>query len=70
MNLALWYNNVATLYGARVVAPRFWAGVFSMPLLAALFSMVGVVMHRVFVRVLKEPEGDSVAQPPEDKAQP
>jgi phospholipid/cholesterol/gamma-HCH transport system permease protein len=27
---------------ARVVAPRFWAGVFSMPLLAALFSMVGV----------------------------
>ena len=28
---------------ARVVAPRFWAGVFSMPLLAALFSMVGVL---------------------------
>lgn len=27
---------------ARVVAPRFWAGVISMPLLAALFSMVGV----------------------------
>lgn len=27
---------------ARVVAPRFWAGVFSMPLLAALFSMMGV----------------------------
>lgn len=27
---------------ARVVAPRFWAGVVSMPLLAALFSMMGV----------------------------
>ncbi len=28
---------------ARVVAPRFWAGVISMPILAALFSMVGVL---------------------------
>ena len=27
---------------ARLVAPRFWAGVISMPLLAALFSAVGV----------------------------
>jgi phospholipid/cholesterol/gamma-HCH transport system permease protein len=27
---------------ARVVAPRFWAGVISMPLLAALFSMMGI----------------------------
>ena len=27
---------------ARVVAPRFWAGVVSMPLLAAMFSMMGV----------------------------
>ena len=27
---------------ARVVAPRFWAGVISMPLLAALFSAIGV----------------------------
>jgi phospholipid/cholesterol/gamma-HCH transport system permease protein len=27
---------------ARVVAPRFWAGVISMPLLAAIFSMVGI----------------------------
>jgi phospholipid/cholesterol/gamma-HCH transport system permease protein len=27
---------------ARVVAPRFWGGVVSMPLLAALFSMMGV----------------------------
>ncbi len=28
---------------ARIVAPRFWAGVISMPLLAALFSAVGVL---------------------------
>ena len=28
---------------ARVLAPRFWAGVVSMPLLAAMFSAVGVV---------------------------
>jgi len=28
---------------ARVLAPRFWAGVFSMPLLAAMFSAVGVL---------------------------
>lgn len=28
---------------ARVVAPRFWAGVISMPLLASLFSMVGIL---------------------------
>ena len=27
----------------RIIAPRFFAGVFSMPLLAALFSMVGVI---------------------------
>jgi phospholipid/cholesterol/gamma-HCH transport system permease protein len=27
----------------RVVAPRFWAGVIAMPLLAALFSMVGIL---------------------------
>ncbi len=27
---------------ARVVAPRFWAGVLSMPLLAAMFSAMGV----------------------------
>jgi phospholipid/cholesterol/gamma-HCH transport system permease protein len=27
---------------ARVVAPRFWAGVISMPLLAALFSAIGI----------------------------
>jgi phospholipid/cholesterol/gamma-HCH transport system permease protein len=28
---------------ARVVAPRFWGGVLSMPLLAALFSAIGVI---------------------------
>ncbi|HRQ59580.1 MAG TPA: lipid asymmetry maintenance ABC transporter permease subunit MlaE [Azoarcus taiwanensis] len=28
---------------ARVVAPRFWAGVLSMPLLAAIFSAMGVL---------------------------
>jgi phospholipid/cholesterol/gamma-HCH transport system permease protein len=27
---------------ARVVAPRFWAGVISLPLLAALFSTLGI----------------------------
>jgi phospholipid/cholesterol/gamma-HCH transport system permease protein len=27
---------------ARVVAPRFWAGVISMPLLAMIFSVMGV----------------------------
>lgn len=27
---------------ARIIAPRFWAGVISMPLLAALFSAIGV----------------------------
>jgi phospholipid/cholesterol/gamma-HCH transport system permease protein len=27
---------------ARIVAPRFWAGVISMPLLAALFSALGI----------------------------
>ena len=28
---------------ARVVAPRFWGGVISMPLLAAIFSVMGVL---------------------------
>jgi phospholipid/cholesterol/gamma-HCH transport system permease protein len=28
---------------ARVVAPRFWAGVISMPLLSSMFTMVGVL---------------------------
>ncbi len=28
---------------ARIVAPRFWAGVISMPLLAAMFSVMGIL---------------------------
>lgn len=28
---------------SRVIAPRFWAGVLAMPLLAAIFSMVGIL---------------------------
>lgn len=28
---------------SRVIAPRFWAGVISMPILALLFSMVGIL---------------------------
>lgn len=28
---------------ARVIAPRFWAGVLSMPLLAALFNVMGIL---------------------------
>ncbi len=28
---------------ARVVAPRFWAGVIAMPILATLFTMVGIL---------------------------
>jgi phospholipid/cholesterol/gamma-HCH transport system permease protein len=28
---------------ARVIAPRFWAGVVAMPILATLFSMVGIL---------------------------
>ncbi len=28
---------------ARIVAPRFWAGVISMPLLSAIFSAVGIL---------------------------
>ena len=27
---------------ARLIAPRFWAGVFSMPLLASIFSVMGI----------------------------
>ncbi len=38
---------------ARVVAPRFWGGVISMPLLAALFSMLGVFgAYLVAVRLI------------------
>jgi phospholipid/cholesterol/gamma-HCH transport system permease protein len=28
---------------ARILAPRFWAGVIAMPLLAAVFSAVGII---------------------------
>ncbi len=28
---------------SRVIAPRFWAGVISLPILAALFSMIGIL---------------------------
>jgi len=28
---------------ARVVAPRFWAGVFSLPILTALFNVMGII---------------------------
>ena len=27
----------------RIIAPRFWAGVIAMPILAAIFSMVGIL---------------------------
>jgi phospholipid/cholesterol/gamma-HCH transport system permease protein len=37
---------------ARVVAPRFWAGVISMPLLAALFSMAGIMGAFVVSKIL------------------
>lgn len=43
---------------ARVVAPRFWAGVISMPILAALFSMVGILGgYLVAVPVIGVDEG-------------
>jgi phospholipid/cholesterol/gamma-HCH transport system permease protein len=28
---------------SRVIAPRFWAGVIAMPILAAIFSAVGII---------------------------
>ncbi len=43
---------------ARVVAPRFWAGIISMPLLAALFSAMGVFgAYVVGVRLIGVDEG-------------
>lgn len=43
---------------SRVIAPRFWAGVFSMPLLACLFSMVGILGgHLVAVSQIGVDEG-------------
>ncbi|HVL76314.1 MAG TPA: lipid asymmetry maintenance ABC transporter permease subunit MlaE, partial [Noviherbaspirillum sp.] len=42
----------------RVVAPRFWAGVIAMPVLAAIFSAVGVLGgYVVGVRMLGVDEG-------------
>jgi phospholipid/cholesterol/gamma-HCH transport system permease protein len=43
---------------ARVIAPRFWAGVISMPLLAAMFSAMGVFGgYLVGVRLIGVDEG-------------
>jgi len=48
---------------ARVVAPRFWAGVISMPLLAALFSAMGVFgAYLVGVRLIGVDEGSFWSQ--------
>ncbi|MFH1604162.1 MAG: lipid asymmetry maintenance ABC transporter permease subunit MlaE [Pseudomonadota bacterium] len=48
---------------ARVVAPRFWAGVISMPLLAAMFSAMGVFGgYLVGVRVIGVDEGSFWSQ--------
>lgn len=42
----------------RIVAPRFFAGILSMPLLAAIFSMVGVLGgHAVGVELLGVDDG-------------
>lgn len=48
---------------ARVVAPRFWAGVISMPLLAALFSAMGVLGgYLVGVQLIGVDEGSFWSQ--------
>jgi phospholipid/cholesterol/gamma-HCH transport system permease protein len=48
---------------ARVVAPRFWAGVISMPMLAALFSAMGVFGgYLVGVRLIGVDEGSFWSQ--------
>ena len=48
---------------ARVVAPRFWAGVVSMPLLAAMFSAMGVYGgYLIGVVVIGVDEGSFWAQ--------
>jgi phospholipid/cholesterol/gamma-HCH transport system permease protein len=48
---------------ARVVAPRFWAGVISMPLLAALFSAMGIFGgYLVGVRLIGVDEGSFWSQ--------
>ena len=48
---------------ARVVAPRFWAGVISMPMLAALFSAMGVFGgYLVGVKLIGVDEGSFWSQ--------
>jgi phospholipid/cholesterol/gamma-HCH transport system permease protein len=48
---------------ARVVAPRFWAGVVSMPLLAALFSAMGILGgYLVGVKLIGVDEGSFWSQ--------
>jgi phospholipid/cholesterol/gamma-HCH transport system permease protein len=48
---------------ARVIAPRFWAGVISMPLLAALFSAMGVLGgYLVGVQLIGVDEGSFWSQ--------
>ena len=48
---------------ARVIAPRFWGGVISMPLLAALFSAMGVFGgYLVGVRLIGVDEGSFWSQ--------
>ncbi len=48
---------------ARVIAPRFWAGVISMPLLAALFSAMGVFGgYLVGVKMIGVDEGSFWSQ--------
>jgi len=48
---------------ARVVAPRYWAGVISMPLLAALFSAMGIFGgYLVGVQLIGVDEGSFWAQ--------
>ena len=43
---------------ARIIAPRFWGGVISMPLLAAIFSMTGIYGgYMIGVRLLGVDDG-------------
>ena len=56
-------GSTAIISIARVVAPRFWAGVISMPLLAALFSAMGVFGgYLVGVRLIGVDEGSFWSQ--------
>ena len=49
---------------ARVVGPRFWGGVISMPLLAALFSAIGIFGgYLVTVQLIGVDEGANVDAP-------